>query len=111
MPVVTELGPTELRRRLTSEAERGETLLLDVREPDEHAIARLPEALHIPMQQVPARLDELPRHKAIVVMCHTGRRSAQVAAFLMANGFEDVYNLRGGIDAWSVEVDPKIPRY
>ncbi|HEU4616829.1 MAG TPA: rhodanese-like domain-containing protein [Gammaproteobacteria bacterium] len=105
------MSPTEVRRRLTSETERGETILLDVREPEELAAASLPEALHIPMREVPARLAELPQDKTIVVMCHGGMRSARVTAFLMANGFEDVYNLRGGIDAWSVEVDPKIPRY
>lgn len=110
MALVPELSPTELRRRWTAEAPR-ETVLLDVREPEELEVAKLPEALHIPMGQVPERLADLPRDKTIVVMCHAGGRSARVAQYLLANGFDHVFNLRGGIDAWSVEVDPTIPRY
>jgi adenylyltransferase/sulfurtransferase len=110
MALVPELSPTELRRRWAAETQR-DTVLLDVREPDEIEVAQLPEALHIPMRQVPERLADLPRDRTIVVMCHAGGRSARVAEYLIANGFEHVFNLRGGIDAWSVEVDPTIPRY
>jgi rhodanese-related sulfurtransferase len=104
-----ELTPAEFRRRWPDPQD--EVVLLDVREPDELARARLPEALHIPMREVPGRMGELPRDKTIVVMCHVGGRSARVTQFLLANGFERVFNLRGGIDAWSQEIDQSVPRY
>lgn len=90
-------------------------LLLDVREPWEVATAALnhPAAttLNIPMQQVPARLGELDPQRPIVCVCHHGMRSAQVAMFLAHHGCTQVYNLTGGIDAWSTLVDPSVPRY
>lgn len=92
-------------------AARDEVQLLDVREPEELAIVSLPGSLHIPMRKIPARLAELDRNRPIVVMCHTGVRSRHVAGFLLANDFEDVFNLAGGIDAWAVEIDPDLSRY
>ena len=91
-------------------------VLLDVREPWEFALARIELAqartLHIPMMQIPARLTEIgDRREPVVCICHHGARSAQVAAFLEQQGFEAVYNLSGGLDAWSVEVDPGVARY
>ncbi|MDH5526205.1 MAG: rhodanese-like domain-containing protein [Nitrospirota bacterium] len=88
-----------------------EFLLLDVREVPERAFCNIDGSLHIPMNQVPARMAELDRDKDIVVFCHHGVRSFQVAAYLKANGFENVYNLDGGIDQWSLTVDPQVPRY
>ncbi len=111
MQDVPELTPTDYVRRWPDRASERHVLLLDVREPNEVLLASLPEARHVPMREVPARLGELPRDGAIVVMCHGGVRSARVARYLIANGFERVFNLRGGIDAWSVEVDPNVPRY
>jgi rhodanese-related sulfurtransferase len=90
-------------------------LLLDVREPWEVALARIDldgaQLRHIPMRSLPERLDELPRTQPVVCICHHGVRSAQVVAFLVRLGFDDVYNLAGGIDAWSTHVDPAVPRY
>jgi rhodanese-related sulfurtransferase len=90
-------------------------LLLDVREPWELSTAKLHPAgttlLHIPMQQLPQRLAEIPSAQPVVCICHHGARSAQVVAFLMRQGHADVYNLDGGIDAWSLEVDAGVPRY
>lgn len=90
-------------------------LLLDVREAWEVSLARIEvdgaDALHLPMQNVPGRLAELPRSQPIVCICHHGVRSAQVVAFLQQQGFDDVYNLAGGIDAWSTMVDASVPRY
>lgn len=90
-------------------------LLLDVREPWEFALARIElpgvRTLHIPMRAVPLRLPDLPRTQPVVCICHHGARSAQVVAFLMQQGYEDVYNLHGGINAWSTLVDPSVPRY
>lgn len=92
--------------------ERGDTpLILDVREMEEVALASFPHAVHIPMGEVPSRLSELDSGREIVVVCHHGIRSAQVAAYLSSVGFERVLNLAGGIDAWSVSVDPAVPRY
>jgi rhodanese-related sulfurtransferase len=88
-----------------------EFVLLDVREDDELAVAALDGALHVPMGQIPARLGEIPREQEIVVMCHGGVRSDSVAHFLRAQGYARVLNLAGGIDAWSCEVDPQVPRY
>lgn len=89
--------------------------LLDVREDWE--VARAPlrvdgvPTLHIPMNQIPARRAELDGLQPVVAFCHHGMRSAQVVAFLMQHGLTDVYNLSGGIDAWSTSVDPGVPRY
>ncbi len=90
-------------------------LLLDVREPWEAALAsiRIEGVLAqlIPMGQLPERYDELDRLQSIVCYCHHGMRSQQVVAFLQRQGFDSVYNLAGGIDAWSLQVDPGVPRY
>lgn len=90
-------------------------LLLDVREPWEIALAplHLPRAqsLHIPLHQLPSRLDEVRPSQPVVCICHHGVRSLQAVAFLLHHGFERVYNLAGGVDAWSMEVDPAVPRY
>jgi rhodanese-related sulfurtransferase len=90
-------------------------LLLDVREAWEFGLARieLPGAtlMHIPMMQVPDRLAEIGLAQPVVCICHHGVRSAQVVAFLVQQGHDDVYNLAGGIDAWSTEVDARVPRY
>lgn len=86
-------------------------VLLDVREPWEYEHCHVEGSLHVPMQQVPVRLDEIPHDKPIVVMCHHGMRSLQVAHFLAAQGYTDVANLAGGIDAWSRTVDPTVPTY
>ena len=86
-------------------------VLLDVREPWERELAVIEPSLHIPMAEVPARIQELPTDREIVVYCHGGARSAMIAGFLEHHGFPSVANLAGGIDAWSVDVDPTVPRY
>lgn len=101
MREVPELTPLDVIRRWP-EGRNGEAVvMLDVREPEELREAAIPQALHIPMREVPARVGELPRHKPIVVFCKAGARSRRVAHFLVANGFKEVFNLDGGIDAWS----------
>ena len=85
-------------------------ILLDVREPHEVNFAKVDPHVHIPMGAIPIRYEELDKEIPIVVMCHSGVRSAQVCQFLELRGF-DVRNLEGGIDAWSQLVDPKVPRY
>lgn len=86
-------------------------IFLDVREPEELAIASIPGATHLPMAQVPQRLEELDRSSEIVVFCHHGMRSLRVAGFLEQQGYARVKNLAGGIAAWSASVDPRIPQY
>lgn len=86
-------------------------VLLDVREPHEVKTAALPDALHIPMRQIPARLNELNPGADIAVLCHHGGRSEHVAQFLSVQGFANVHNVAGGIDAYARRVDPGVPRY
>lgn len=88
-------------------------LLLDCREPDEHAIARISGAMLIPMQTIPERLADLEPHRGsrIVVHCHHGVRSLRVARFLRERGFVHTQSMAGGIEAWSLEIDPATPRY
>lgn len=78
-------------------------LLLDVRRPDEVALGILPGAQHIILDELPARVDELPKDKSIVVYCAKGGRSAQACTFLAAKGFKALYNLEGGIERWQKE--------
>jgi rhodanese-related sulfurtransferase len=88
-------------------------LLLDCREPDEHAIARIRGAVLIPMRTIPERLAELEpyRDRRIVVHCHHGVRSLRVARFLRERGFAVAQSMAGGIEAWALEIDPLTPRY
>jgi rhodanese-related sulfurtransferase len=111
MPAVPELTPTEFCERWPAGERAERVVLLDVREHVELEIAAVADARHIPMREVPARLAELDREVPLVVMCHSGGRSRRVAEYLQGNGFENVFNLRGGIDAWSTEIDPQVPRY
>jgi adenylyltransferase/sulfurtransferase len=91
---------------------RGEAhVLVDVREPHEHRIARFEDALLIPLRTLPQRVQELDRDRLIVLHCHIGARSMAALEFLKAQGFTRLKNLKGGIDAWSREVDPSVPLY
>ena len=85
--------------------------ILDVREVWETRISKLDNSVHIPMGQIPARIDELSKDKMVVCLCHHGVRSHQVALFLEHHGFNHVFNLHGGIDAWSRQVDTSCPTY
>ncbi len=98
---------------LRAALERGEDLvLLDVREPHELRLAAIDGALHIPMGEIIARRGEVDPCARVVVMCHHGIRSWNVACYLLERGgFCRVDNLSGGIDAWSLHVDPTVPRY
>ena len=108
--MIPQLQAEELQSWL-ADATRARPIVLDVREPWEQEVCLIPESLTIPMQQVPARLQELPADTDIVVVCHHGMRSLQVAGFLRQSGFERIYNLTGGIAAWADQVDPDMPRY
>ena len=94
--------------------QRGDSfLLLDVREPSEFEQAHIDGAVLLPLGELEARLDELAewRERRVVAQCHHGGRSAAACQILLANGFGDVSNLVGGIEAWSLTVDPSVPRY
>lgn len=86
-------------------------VILDVREGWELGICALPGSTHIPMGQIPARLDELDPGRETVVVCHHGVRSLRVAYFLASRGFGALYNLQGGVDAWAREIDPAMRKY
>jgi len=107
--MVNELGPREFLDR----RERGEEMtLLDVREDWELALAPVPtDTVHIPMGEISDRMGGLNPKKETVVICRSGGRSAQVAHFLERQGFDKVFNLSGGILAWSRVIDPNIPQY
>jgi molybdopterin/thiamine biosynthesis adenylyltransferase/rhodanese-related sulfurtransferase len=85
--------------------------LIDVREPFEYEIARIDGAKLIPLGEIGDRVDELQRGEPIVIHCHSGQRSAQAVRLLRQQGFSNVYNLDGGIDAWSDQIDPNVPKY
>jgi len=107
-----QIYPAQIAEWASQQAQR--PVLLDVREGWEVQTASAkPEGLdllHMPMQTIPARLDELDKTRSIACLCHHGGRSMQVASFLMQHGFE-VVNVAGGIHAWSAQVDPSIPVY
>lgn len=105
-----ELTPTELAAWLADDS-RQPPLLVDVREEAELAIVRLPKALHVPMPLLPLRMGELPDEQPLVLICHHGVRSYQSALYLLNAGFEQVYSLQGGIDAWAELIDANLPRY
>lgn len=86
-------------------------LILDVRETEELKICALPIFLHIPLGDLTREWEQLPRDRAIVTVCHHGRRSLQAAIFLKFHGFEKVLNLKGGMQAWADQVDPLIAQY
>lgn len=105
--LVQEISPTELAKRHPSD----QSIIVDVREPWEVKLASLNTTICIPMHQVPEQLDRLDKSKTIFVMCHHGGRSLQVAQYLLRHGYEQVFNVSGGIHAWSTEVDNEIPIY
>ena len=97
---------------LAAHMEAGHTpVLLDVREPWEAGICRLPGSLLIPMRDLPARLAELNKDAETVVICHHGVRGYHAARYLETMGFSSVINLSGGVAAWADQVDPAMPRY
>ena len=104
-----EISPEEVKAKL----DRGEPFtLLDVREPEEFQVARIAGSKHLPMGDVPARAhQELDPDEHVVVVCHHGVRSLTVTNWLRQQGFEKAQSLRGGIDAWSRQIDRKVPVY
>jgi adenylyltransferase/sulfurtransferase len=109
-PVSTlpQMEPAELKAKL----DRGDRfVLVDVREPHEYQICRIPGSRLIPLGELPKRAGEVPSAEEIVVHCKSGARSAKAADFLRNAGYQKVWNLKGGILAWSDKVDPTVPKY
>jgi rhodanese-related sulfurtransferase len=103
-----EIRPEQLRQKL----EAGERfVLLDVRRADEVAVSALPHAIHIPIEEIEERVEELDADAETVVLCHHGVRSLSVTVYLRNRGFRNVSSLAGGIDLWSQRIDPSVPRY
>jgi rhodanese-related sulfurtransferase len=103
-----EITPEEVNGLVKSGAR---VRLIDVREPDEHAICRIEGAALIPMRTIPQHLAELDDGEPIVVFCHHGVRSLTVVDWLRKQGVEDCRSMAGGIDRWSLQVNPAVPRY
>ena len=103
------ISPTQLKARL----DRGDKFrLIDVRETDEWAVARLPQAELVPLSQFQQRATtELSPEEPLVLYCHHGMRSGRAQGYLKAQGYANVLNLTGGIDAWATQVDPTMKRY
>ena len=107
--MVPEIDPKSLRAELDGPRP---PQILDVREPDELRTSRLPDPIqNVPLGDLPASLDELDPRAGYVVVCRVGGRSEQATRFLLAQGFENVRNLAGGMNAYAREVDPKLPVY
>jgi len=105
---VPEITPVELKQMID---EGRDFRLVDVREPHEYDICRIPGSVLIPLGDVPARMNELDSAQEIVVHCRSGARSARAVEFLRQAGFGRIHNLKGGILAWSDQVDPSVPKY
>jgi len=110
-PLPIEINPADVKRR----QEAGDRLfLIDVRQPEEHAICRIEGAQLIPMNTVPATVQDLEGKAdegALVVFCHHGMRSLNVVNWLRGQGISECTSMAGGIDRWSLEIDPSVPRY
>ena len=107
-PAKGDISPADVKARLDRQED---FQLIDVREPHEYQICRIPQARLIPLGQLGDRLAEIDRSRPIVVHCKMGGRGAQAAQFLLERGYTDVLNMTGGIIAWSDQVDPSVPRY
>jgi rhodanese-related sulfurtransferase len=103
-----EILPRDVKQRL----DRGDKLLLvDVREPHEHAICHIEGSVLIPMGTIPANLQKLDVDEDVICFCHHGMRSMDVANWLRVQGVKSAKSMAGGIDRWSIEIDPQVPRY
>ena len=107
---MTQITPKLLQQWL-ADSGRKPPVLLDVREPWEYRTCRIEGSTLTPMNTIPARVRELDSNSETVVICHHGTRSFQVAVFLERNGFSNLYNLQGGVNAWADQVEPAMPKY
>tara|TARA_B110000014_G_C19822107_1_gene426504 strand:+ start:193 stop:519 length:327 start_codon:yes stop_codon:yes gene_type:complete len=108
MSQVKEIDVHSLKHKLDN---KEDFILLDVRENKELEICKIEQALHIPMGVIPAHLNEIDFDKPIIIMCKSGGRSAQVCHYLNERGYSNIYNLRGGITSWALEIDSQMNTY
>ena len=108
MTEIERITPAEAAARLSSDTP---PRLIDVRTHGEYATAAVAGSVLIPMNEIVERVDELDPDEPLIILCHHGVRSFRVAAWLVSTGFTQVANLTGGIEGWSLEVDPSVPRY
>ena len=109
MPYLIEKTPKEIKNLINDS--NSEPIILDVREKWEYDICHIENSVHIPMGQITERKDELNHNDMIIVVCHHGIRSRMVAKYLVSNGFTNIINLGGGVDAWSNEIDSSMTKY
>jgi rhodanese-related sulfurtransferase len=109
-PLVAQIAPAELAAWRADPARRA-PVIVDVRESWEFEHCRIEGSLPIPLGQLPARCEDLDAGSELVLVCHHGSRSMQAAAWLARNGYPNVHNLAGGVEAWALDVDPTMPRY
>ena len=107
--MVREISATDLAGQLADPASA--PVLVDVREPWEWQLAHIDGSVHLPMNLIPLRMNELPDDRPLVVICHHGVRSYQVGLYLSSAGFDDVASLKGGVEAWATQVDSTMARY
>ena len=107
-PIVPEISVTQLNQRLHK---KENFVLIDVREPHEFQICRIPNSRLIPLGELPSRIHELDSADEIVIHCKSGIRSAKAVQLLQQSGFRKIWNVKGGIEAWSDQIDPKVPKY
>ena len=105
---MNRMSVIQLQEQLESEHH---LLLIDVRETWEYELGHLPDSQLVPLSTIPKFIDEADPSLTYVFICHHGIRSARAAGYALAHGFENVYNLTGGVAAWSAEVDPQFPVY
>jgi rhodanese-related sulfurtransferase len=108
--LIPQLAPAELRAWL-DDAERPAPALIDVREPWEFEYCRIESSVSIPLGRLAVRIDELPQDRPLVMVCHHGNRSGHAGAMLKDAGFEQVYNLSGGVEEWAALIEPTMKRY
>jgi rhodanese-related sulfurtransferase len=108
--LISQIAPAELAAWRADTA-RPAPVIVDVREPWEYSLCRIEGSLSVPLGQLPARLAELPGESPLVLVCHHGNRSQNALLWLAQNGFADVHNLRGGVEAWAVDIDRGMRRY
>ena len=108
--MIPQLAPADLVR-WREDASRESPFVVDVREPWEFDLCRIDGSHLIPLGELLRRLTEVPAQRAVVMVCHTGRRSQHAAMLLEQAGYADVHNLAGGVERWAVEIDPAMKRY
>jgi len=106
--MILEISVVDLSQRLS---QPNPPVIIDVREPDEFEYAHIEGAILKPLDDIEQWAGELDREGEYVLQCHSGGRSGHATAYLQSLGFKRVFNLRGGIDAWSRQIDPNVPRY